>query len=231
MNRNWPSNLVWDDPARAIRALLSFRETVVLAEIPEKKVRKDIETGVLEARRVPVFNDDRIGFLWSDVFALAAVYRNHHMNSRMRKRALEVVGFVGYGNAEPICTISYTPADYNAVWNATTTLYIDDYVLIDVARVCEDVKPRVTLYADGLGRIEEKEGVLGGEAVFKNSRLPVAHVGKMYDRGETLQNILSDYPYLRESDVKFAQLYYKAHPIVGRPRTGVEAADVPFDNR
>jgi uncharacterized protein (DUF433 family) len=106
--------------------------------------------------------------------------------------------------------------------NWTTTLEIDSYVFIDVKRVLEDVRPRMNLYAKGLMRIEEKSSVLGGKPVFSGTRLSVHHVGKMFARGEPLDNILEDYSYLTKNDVLFAHLYHLAHPTVGRPRAIVE---------
>lgn len=101
---------------------------------------------------------------------------------------------------------------------AADRLKLGDYLFIDFEKVAEDLAPRVDTYAEGLGRIEEKEGVLGGEAVFKNTRLSVNHIGKLRDGGEAIGTIIEDYPYLRQGDVEFARLYYQAHPIVGRPR-------------
>jgi uncharacterized protein (DUF433 family) len=66
--------------------------------------------------------------------------------------------------------------------------------------------------------ISRRSNVLDGDPVFKGTRLSVLHIGKMFDRGEALENILEDYPYLEGGDIKFAHLYYKAHPTVGRPR-------------
>ncbi len=100
---------------------------------------------------------------------------------------------------------------------AADRLKLDEYLYIDLAKVAEDLAPRVDSYAEGLRRIEEKEGVLGGEAVFKRTRLSVNHIGKLRDGGEAIENIIEDYPYLRKGDIEFARLYFKAHPVVGRP--------------
>ena len=35
---------------------------------------------------------------------------------------------------------------------------------------------------------------MGGQTVFPNSRLSVHHIGKIIDRGESLQVIQEDYP-------------------------------------
>ena len=100
---------------------------------------------------------------------------------------------------------------------------LDRYLYIHFEELFHDLSPRVDLYADGLTRIEEREGVLGGEAVFKGTRLSVRHVGKMYYDGEAIGNILEDYSYLRENDVRFSELFYRAHPNLGRPPTLLEA--------
>jgi uncharacterized protein (DUF433 family) len=114
-------------------------------------------------------------------------------------------------------------------WGECRLISLDNYVVLDMHRVCEDVRPRVDLYAHGLSKIEEKEGVLGGEAVFSGTRLPVLHVGKMYDKGESVGDIRADYSYLTEDDIKFAHLYYRSHPIIGRPRARAEVdSDVPL---
>jgi uncharacterized protein (DUF433 family) len=58
-------------------------------------------------------------------------------------------------------------------------------------------------------RAERDDDVLGGAAVFEGTRLSVAHIGKMAEAGESIDNILENYPNLTEGDVKFARLYFK----------------------
>jgi uncharacterized protein (DUF433 family) len=68
----------------------------------------------------------------------------------------------------------------------------------------------MNLYAYGLSRVEENHAVLGGAAVFRDTRISVRHIGKMTDRGVSMKDILEDYPSLAENDVEFAKLYYRA---------------------
>jgi len=60
--------------------------------------------------------------------------------------------------------------------------------------------------------------IMGGETVFPGSRLTVRHIGAILEKGESPEIIREDYPYLSESDVKFAHLYVKAYPAIGRPK-------------
>jgi uncharacterized protein (DUF433 family) len=208
-----------------IRAMLSLRETTVLADVAEAKIRKDIETGFLAP--IKSANAERLLFRWADVFVFAAVYKGDLLSAALRKKAFDELE----GLMEPSDRRHYYyHLDANALmaaklmWNRPSKLFdscdrlkLDDYLFIDIKKAAKDLAPRIDLYAEGLTRIEEKEGVLGGEAVFKNTRLSVNHIGKMREGGEAITDIIEDYPYLHDDDIEFARLYFKAHPMLGRP--------------
>ena len=69
------------------RALLSLRETTMLAGVPEPRVRKDIETGILLPIRAK--RSERPLFRWADVFLFAAVYKSNLLPSQLRRKAFE----------------------------------------------------------------------------------------------------------------------------------------------
>jgi uncharacterized protein (DUF433 family) len=46
----------------------------------------------------------------------------------------------------------------------------------------------------------------------------------MRARCEPVERIIEDYPYLTPDDVEFARLCTEAHPVVGRPKSGVANA-------
>jgi uncharacterized protein (DUF433 family) len=211
--------------AAKVRAMLSLREATVLADVAEAKVRKDIETGLL--RPIKSINLERLLFRWADVFVFAAVYKGDLLSAALRKKAFEELEdliapsgrryFYDHLDAAALLAATLTRDRPSQLFGACDRLQLDDYLFIDIAKVVEDLAARVDLYAKGLTHIEQKEGVLGGEAVFKNTRLSVNHIGKMREGGEAIADIIEDYPYLRQDDVEFARLYFKAHPMLGRP--------------
>jgi uncharacterized protein (DUF433 family) len=217
--------------ADEIRAMLSLREAALLADVPEAKVRKDIETGVLTPIKSGTV--ERLLFRWADAYIFAAVYKGDLLPGALRRKAFEEFESL----MEPsFRRYFYHSLDVEALMAATCEwprpgrlfdpydrLQLGEYVLVDVMKVAKDVAPRVRLYAEGLSRIEERDGVLGGEAVFRNTRLSVRHIGKMHDGGETVESIIEDYPYLHRNDIAFARLYWKARPAAGRPRRTEEA--------
>src|ERR1700687_6195237 len=154
------------------RELLSLLEAVTLAEVPEKRVRRDIDSGLFPRRRIVRMDNRRLCFHWIDVFALAAAYGNRNLNGKMRKLVLDKVeGMDWRSNFE---------GWLSSCGHDLKPISIDSYFLIDTNRICDSVRPRVSLYVRGLSRIEEKEGILGGETVFKNTRISVRHVGEIF---------------------------------------------------
>lgn len=213
--------------ASRARALLSLKEVVTLADVSERRVRKDIEKGLISEPRVTRLHDSRIAFPWTYVVSFAAVYGNAHLGPEMRKLALiklgEVIDGAWFKPSPDSCAKFTRRASASCEY---MHLDIDKYVTLNMSRVLHQVAPRLNLYYNGFERIEERDDTLGGEAVFKRSRLSVNHIGKMVDNGEPFANILEDYAYLNEDDVRFAHLYYRAHPTNGRPR----ASEVAYDH-
>ena len=226
--------------------LLSLRETMVLAGVVgrEKEVRNDIHRGVLRGGNIIRFDNSRLCFNWPYVLTFAAVYGNEYLDSvELRRIALEKVFFVASGRATDGRALSEVGLTvYHAIINANewrhilsdchfsrARVEIDNYLSINLGKACKEVKPRVDAYAVGLDRVEEKDPILGGGAVFLDTRLSVLHIGKMAERGVSVVNILEDYPQLTKGDVEFAKLYYRARPPVGRPRVYRELKHADLD--
>jgi uncharacterized protein (DUF433 family) len=220
------------DTDTSVRSHLSLKEAIVLAGVEEKPVRKDIEAGILGERSIYRDAGGRICTDWDTVFLIAAVYGNKDLSSSMRKTVVSRIEDMRGKSLEPNWWKS--ALDFRQYERANNmeqrSIPIDKYVTLDLSAACHSAATRVGLYAYGLTRIHERDDILGGEAVFKNSRLPVTHVGKMIESGETAENIIEDYPYLNEDDVRFSALYYRAHPATGRPRKGGDVDAVSPDS-
>jgi hypothetical protein len=93
------------------REVLSLREIIALADIPEKRVRKDIETGILVTPKVWRL-DSRLCFPWDSVFVLAAVYSNKNLTGALRRIALDRMNSL---NTFHDCWISYLRGDAMAL--------------------------------------------------------------------------------------------------------------------
>jgi uncharacterized protein (DUF433 family) len=69
-----------------------------------------------------------------------------------------------------------------------------------------------------IARVEIDPDVRGGEPVFCGTRIPVYTIARKMELGSKKDELLEDYPKLREQDLELARRYSKLYPRRGRPR-------------
>jgi uncharacterized protein (DUF433 family) len=91
-------------------------------------------------------------------------------------------------------------------------------VEIDASELRMRLAERLRLYRRGRARLVARPDLVGGEPVFKGTRVPVRHVGLLARNGAPVADILEDYPALDDNDIAFARLFVELRPGPGRPR-------------
>jgi uncharacterized protein (DUF433 family) len=66
--------------------------------------------------------------------------------------------------------------------------------------------------------VTKDKATLGGEPVFRGTRIPVYGIAAMLDAGATAEELLSGYPKLTERLLDLARIWATAHPRRGRPK-------------
>lgn len=107
------------------------------------------------------------------------------------------------------------------------TVRADDYLIIDVARAREQLAERARALAEAEELVETNKGILGGEPVFRRTRIPVRMIAAMTAQNVNLEEILEGYPALNGRMVELAEIWTAAHPARGRPRTLVDMGVTP----
>lgn len=107
------------------------------------------------------------------------------------------------------------------------TVRADDYLIIDVARAREQLAERARALVEAEELVETNKAILGGEPVFRKTRIPVRMIAAMTTQGVNLEEILEGYPALNARMVELAEIWTAAHPARGRPRTLVELGVTP----
>ncbi|OUL37396.1 hypothetical protein BV372_02160 [Nostoc sp. T09] len=166
-------------------------EAAAFVELPTKKIYKEVEHKIF-----PETNPPRINFA-------ALVYL----------RLIKEIDFM---------TVDFRSSLYQSLIRALEqklpTIEIGKFVKIEVELIAKEVLEFIKRFQAWKENLVSDPNIMGGETVFPNSRLTVRHIGSMLDKGESLEVIREDYPYLTEEDIKFAQVYVKAYPSVGRPK-------------
>lgn len=180
-------------------------EAAALVDLSEKEVRKEIEYKVIDGdlSSTHIGNGQTNGGRSSPRLSFSAlVYlylvRRSSLSLRSRERNAIYQRIVQTMSQEEIPEqIEIADAFY---------LRLEDGVVF-----LDDKVSRFLAWKESL---VSNPDIMGGAAVFPNSRLTVRHVGGMLERGVDPQEILEDYPYLNLSDLEFARLFVRAYPDV-----------------
>ena len=100
----------------------------------------------------------------------------------------------------------------------TTNFEIAKFFTLQIEPIKNELLELIGKFNTWKKHLVKNPNIMGGEAVFPNSRLTVRHIGSMLERGELPSIILEDYPYLTQEDIQFSRLYVKAYPSIGRPK-------------
>ena len=97
-------------------------------------------------------------------------------------------------------------------------LKVDDLLLVDVGAARREVAARARDLDEAERVIRMDKETLGGEPVFKGTRIPVYAVVAMLDAGADAAELLSGYPKLDSRKLELGRLWAAAHPRRGRPK-------------
>jgi uncharacterized protein (DUF433 family) len=97
-------------------------------------------------------------------------------------------------------------------------LFLTDVLAVSCSAAVSEVAKEALSYSELRDRhIEENPRRRGGEPVISGTRLGVYGIAERINRGETIETLLEDYPYVPEEAFETARLYAAAHPPLGRP--------------
>lgn len=113
---------------------------------------------------------------------------------------------------------------FEAITNdpAAETVRADDYLIVDVARARAQLATRAGDLREAKSAIHSVKGLMGGEPVFKGTRIPVRAIAGMRAQGASVEELLEGYPSLNSRMVEFAEIWTAAYPARGRPKTLAE---------
>ncbi len=101
-----------------------------------------------------------------------------------------------------------------------TVLSLDEgLVKVDLQEPRRDLAASLRALRRARSLVVTDAEILGGDPVFRGTRVPVHLVAAMLEQGSTEADILKAYPRITAEMVRLAPAYAQAYPIRGRPRT------------
>jgi len=91
-------------------------------------------------------------------------------------------------------------------------------MLIECKSFRQTVSRNLAAYRWGRRRVVSSADILGGEPVFRGTRIPVQHVASLYRKGAPDQEIAEDFSTLSARDLAYARLVARFAQLPGRPK-------------
>ena len=173
---------------------LTAAEVAALVGLDEGRIRKEVEYGFLGRTSPPRFNFADL--VYFDAVALLDV----QLGVDDRKKLYNLIASALAGSRPP------------------SRVEMGPVLEIRLDWVTKDAEGKLARFEGWKKKLVSDEGILGGEPVFRKSRLAVRQIGGMLLRGARPEEVLEDYPYLTKEDLEFAPIFAKAYPRMGRPR-------------
>lgn len=99
------------------------------------------------------------------------------------------------------------------------TIRADELLIVDVGEARKQVDRGVRDLEAAEAVVHRDKTILGGEPVFKGTRIPVYGVAAMLEAGAAPDDLLAGYPKLTERLLGLARTWVAAHPRRGRPKS------------
>ena len=94
----------------------------------------------------------------------------------------------------------------------------DMQVSVECKSFRQTVARNLAAYRWGRRRIVSSPEILGGEPVFRGTRVPLQHVASLYRKGVPEHEIAEDFPALSDRDLAYARLVARFGEKPGRPK-------------
>lgn len=105
---------------------------------------------------------------------------------------------------------------------AAKRIKADALVIVDIEEARKQIAERVRTLEAAEALVVKSRAIMGGEPVFKGTRIPIRLIATMLDDGASETEILDGYPRLEPRHLALARIWAAAHPRRGRPKTLAE---------
>ena len=189
--------------------LFSLSEAAAIAEIPLDTVRTALEKkAVKPSHKRKTGNSVRHQFSVGDVLFVKLLAEFPFPLSKQDKKSLAQI--LARGDTR------------SAHWSlqGANLVYRSGYMRISIQCKAfrQTVARNLSAYRWGSRRIMSSPQILGGEPVFRGTRIPLQHVVSLCRKNVPEQEITQDFPSLSARDLAYARLVARLGPRPGRPR-------------
>ena len=185
-----------------ITADLTIRETAALSGVPRTAIEKAVEARVLQPLTAPArLRGGAMRYLPIRAVVYFQALKAARLTDLPLRHKRSIWTCVARLEPMELDTIEFTPG-----------------ATLDLARLAANSLRNAERYREARDRyITSDADILGGTPVVAGTRVTVyAVLGRLQD-GDTVEDLVDDYPHIPREALEAAELYAKAHPLRGRP--------------
>jgi uncharacterized protein (DUF433 family) len=189
--------------------LFSVSEAAAIAEVPPETIRTALEKkSVAPSSKRKTGKAVRYQFSVGDVLFVKVLVEFPFALSKEDKRSLAKILSGGDRTAA-----RWSREGADLVYRAG-----DMHVLVECKAFRQKVARNLSAFRWGRRRIVSNPDVMGGEPVFRGTRIPLQHVASLFRKGVSEKEIGEDFPALSIRDLAYARLFSRLGDKPGRPR-------------
>jgi uncharacterized protein (DUF433 family) len=187
----------------------SVNQAAAIAEISPHLIRTALEKkSVTPSYRQKVGRTVRLQFSAGDVLFVKVLAEFPFALSKQDKESLAQI--LGRGNRQ---AAHWSLHDGDLVYRSGRV-----QMLVDCKPFRQTVARNLAVFRWGRRRVVSSPGVLGGEPVFRGTRIPLQHVASLFRKGVPEREIAEDFPNLGSRQLAYAKLVARFGEKPGRPR-------------
>ncbi len=189
--------------------LFSVNEAAVLAEVSPETIRTALEKkSVKPSHKGRAGKAVRYRFSVADVLFVKLLVEFPFPLSKDDKKSLAQV--LARGDA---ASSNWSRKGSDLVYRAG-----EMQVAVSCKPLRRTVARNLAAFRWGRRRVVSVPGVLGGEPVFRGTRIPLRHVAELFRKNVPETEIAEDFPSLSERDLAYARLFARVGEKPGRPK-------------
>jgi uncharacterized protein (DUF433 family) len=189
--------------------LFSVNEAAAIAEVAPGTIRTALEKkSVKPSQTARAGKAIRHRFSAGDVLLMKVLFEFPFPLSKQDKQSLAQILTQGQGRA--------------AQWSSKgpDLLYRSGemQLLVECKSFRQTVSRNLAAFRWGRRRVTSSPAILGGEPVFRGTRISLQHIASLFRKGVPEQEIVEDFPVLSARDLAYARLFSRFGEKPGRPR-------------
>jgi uncharacterized protein (DUF433 family) len=189
--------------------LFSVSEAAAIAEVSPETIRTALEKkSVVPSSKRKTNKAVRYQFSVGDVLLMKVLVEFPFALSKEDKRSLAKILVRG----------DHTAARWSREGADLVYRSGDIQVSVECKTFRKKVDRNLSAFRWGRRRIVSTPEVLGGEPVFRGTRIPLQQVASLFRKGVPEKEIAEDFPGLSTRDLAYAQLFSRLSEKPGRPR-------------